>query len=76
MANLILHIGSNLGERDVYLQKARAAIRQELGHIHQVSSLYQTAAWGLEDQPDFYNQALWIWTHFTPQECLQKKSMI
>ncbi len=70
MADLILHIGSNLGDRAAYLAAARRAIRNQIGHIHRCSAIFQTAAWGLENQPDFYNQALWVWTKLDAVQCL------
>jgi len=37
----------------------------------QHSSLYETAAWGLEDQPDFLNQVLLVETAQKPRELLE-----
>ncbi|WP_338152739.1 2-amino-4-hydroxy-6-hydroxymethyldihydropteridine diphosphokinase [Rufibacter ruber] len=40
------------------------------GKTSQKSKLYETAAWGLEDQPDFLNQALIFETDLSPEEVL------
>lgn len=34
------------------------------------SALYETAAWGLEDQPAFFNQAVCLETHLAPEALL------
>ncbi len=58
MSTAYLLIGGNLGNRSAYLQDARNRIEKDCGPIRHCSAIYQTAAWGLKDQPDFYNQAL------------------
>lgn len=52
-----LLLGSNLGDRSQNLAQARLALAAA-GRVTAVSALYQTAAWGYTDQPDFYNQAV------------------
>ena len=60
-----LLIGGNEGDRVVQLSTARESIMAAGGKIRRSSSLYETAAWGRTDQPDFLNQALEV---ATPQE--------
>lgn len=50
----IFSLGSNLGDRRVLLQKAIYLLEEELGTIDQISSIYQTQAWGFKGA-DFYN---------------------
>ena len=57
-----LLLGSNIGDRAAHLQQARKALAAAAGKLVAVSSLYETAAWGLEDQPAFLNQALAVRT--------------
>ncbi|MDP4265109.1 MAG: 2-amino-4-hydroxy-6-hydroxymethyldihydropteridine diphosphokinase [Bacteroidota bacterium] len=54
--------GGNLGDREQNLADARQWIEAGCGKIIRASSLYETAAWGKTDQPDFLNQALKIET--------------
>ncbi len=54
--------GSNLGNRLQYLLNAKNAIAKTAGAIADNSFIYETAAWGIEDQPSFLNQALKIQT--------------
>ena len=67
---IYLHTGSNLGDREGYLAEARKLIEERVGEITSASHLYQTEAWGMTDQPDFYNQALEVKTELVPDEVL------
>ena len=60
MNKAYLLIGGNMGLVRENLALARERLEQKVGHITRTSSIYQTAAWGLEDQPDFLNQVLLI----------------
>lgn len=65
-----LLLGSNLGDRAAYLQQARQALAAAAGEIVTASAYYETAAWGLEDQPAFLNQALAVRTSLPAAELL------
>lgn len=71
MGSVFLLLGSNLNERYANLFEARQQISREAGKIITVSGVYQTAAWGNENQPDFYNQALEIEPFAGPHETLR-----
>ncbi|WP_192821348.1 2-amino-4-hydroxy-6-hydroxymethyldihydropteridine diphosphokinase [Rufibacter sp. LB8] len=58
METLILLLGGNLGDRLFYLQEAESRLSALFGKPSQKSKVYETAAWGLTEQPSFYNQAL------------------
>ena len=47
-------------------------IEKKIGGIIRQSHLYQTAAWGKTDQPDFLNQGLMAETQLSPRECLRR----
>ena len=53
-----LLLGSNLGNRAALLAAARQELAATAGEIVAESGLYETAAWGRENQPAFLNQAL------------------
>jgi 2-amino-4-hydroxy-6-hydroxymethyldihydropteridine diphosphokinase len=57
-----LLIGGNQGDRPAMLAAARDHIKAAGGDIRLASALYETAAWGKTDQPDFLNQALEVTT--------------
>ena len=70
MNTAYLLIAVNMGNRQEVLQKARKMIEDACGTIQQQSAIYQTAAWGLEDQNDFLNQVLRIETSLDAQSLL------
>nr|WP_202405376.1 2-amino-4-hydroxy-6-hydroxymethyldihydropteridine diphosphokinase [Saccharibacter sp. 17.LH.SD] len=64
-------VGSNSGEREACLHAAvNALARHEGVGIEQVSSLYDTAPWGVEDQASFINLCAVGKTVLAPQELL------
>lgn len=72
MNTAYLLIGGNLGNRLSYLQKARELVQQFCGNIVLSSSIYETEAWGVTDQPSFFNQALAIETMLPPAKLMQE----
>ena len=70
MNHVYLLIGGNIGDRLANLENARKSIEKKCGDIQQMSSIYETEAWGLRDQPAFYNQALCIDTPLSPAALL------
>jgi 2-amino-4-hydroxy-6-hydroxymethyldihydropteridine diphosphokinase len=67
---LFLSTGSNIGDRFSFLNRAVTLIEQSIGRVIVKSSIYETSAWGLENQADFLNQVLEIETTLSPTECL------
>ena len=65
-----LLLGSNMGNREEFLNKAIELIGKQVGFIKKKSSLYNTAAWGKNDQNDFLNQVVFIETNSTAQKLL------
>ena len=70
MSKAYLLTGGNEGDRYLNMQQARTNIEHICGQLLQVSSLYETAAWGKTDQADFLNQVLLVETKLSPQELL------
>lgn len=69
MSTAYLGLGTNLGDRKENLRKAVDAIALNMSVCKQ-SSLYETAAWGYTDQPDFLNQVIEVETDLTPLRLL------
>ena len=67
-----LLIGGNLGNRSANLQNALHQIEKNCGKILDLSAIYETAAWGLSNQPSFYNQALSIQTNLEPKALMEQ----
>lgn len=62
MNSAYLILGSNIGNSLKILEKANALIQSNVGQIIKKSSIYESAAWGNENQPNFLNQALCVST--------------
>lgn len=71
MNRAYLLIGGNMGDREALLLQAIVAIGEACGSIARQSAIYETAAWGKEDQPPFLNQVLELDTHLAPEALLQ-----
>ncbi len=66
-----LLIGGNIGDRYANLAKAREWIGLRCGRLVRCSTIYETGAWGFEEQPDFLNQVLELETTLPPRSLLQ-----
>jgi 2-amino-4-hydroxy-6-hydroxymethyldihydropteridine diphosphokinase len=66
MKRAYLLLGSNEGDREQWLRDAIIQVVTTCGTVIRMSSIYSTAAWGLEDQPDFLNMTLAIDTNLSP----------
>jgi 2-amino-4-hydroxy-6-hydroxymethyldihydropteridine diphosphokinase len=66
----IIQLGSNSGDRKGNLSLAIQKIEKISGRITGKSSLYKTAAWGITEQPSFYNIILIIQTSLPPPQLI------
>ena len=71
-----IQLGSNLGDRQAALKSARAALQKAVGKIVRKSSVYETAAWGVHDQPAYLNQVIELKTQLDVQQLMQEALMI
>ncbi|PTT02417.1 2-amino-4-hydroxy-6-hydroxymethyldihydropteridine diphosphokinase [Pedobacter sp. HMWF019] len=67
-----LLLGSNLGERHQLITDAIGYLKKDVGVVKGISSFYETAAWGKEDQPSFLNVAVEVETGLTAEDVLEK----
>jgi 2-amino-4-hydroxy-6-hydroxymethyldihydropteridine diphosphokinase len=72
MNKAYLLTGGNLGNRQKHLAAAVQFIEEQCGTIALASSIYETAAWGKNDQPPFLNQVLELQTQLKPRPLLKK----
>ncbi len=72
MNRIFLVLGGNLGDRLKNLRGALKAIEISVGQIIEKSSVYETKAWGLTNQPDFLNMVIEVLTEHTAEETLNK----
>lgn len=66
MKEVYLLIGGNIGDRSYFLNEASRQINAHCGQVIRSSSVYETAAWGYEDQAAFLNLVLVIITQLDP----------
>ena len=66
-----ISLGSNLGDRILFLKEARNFIKSNIGNIIVESKIYETAAWGNTNQPNFLNQILETETKLSPKQLLE-----
>lgn len=71
MNDIFLLLGSNMGERENYLQQAAVLLSQQVGPVEMRSSLFETAAWGKADQPDFINQVVCLKSDMSAMKLLE-----
>ena len=70
MNKLFLITGGNIGDRKKNLETAAVLIEERVGKIIKSSKIYETEAWGITNQPAFYNQVLEIESKFSAREIL------
>jgi deoxyguanosine kinase len=68
---VILSLGSNLGDRHKNIQLCIDLLHAKVGSVVKVSSLFESEAWGFESE-NFFNCALIMHTHLQPQKVLKK----
>ena len=69
---VVLGLGGNVGDVKRTLKDAVKRLEGVLGEIVMSSSLYRTQAWGVENQPDFLNQAIVLDTKLPPNIVLKR----
>lgn len=72
MINVFLLLGSNLGDRNAFMQQAIAHIETDIATVLQASDVYETQSWGKANAPDYLNQVLLLQTDLPAQTVLQK----
>lgn len=72
MISVYLLLGSNLGNRQLFLQQAIQHIEAGVGPVIKQSGVYETQSWGKTDEPDYLNQVLLINTTLTAPVLLNK----
>jgi 2-amino-4-hydroxy-6-hydroxymethyldihydropteridine diphosphokinase len=64
---VFLSLGSNLGDKNAYLQTAIREIKTRIGTVSAVSSIYETAPWGFQSTHSFLNMAIRVETRLLPR---------
>ncbi|RFZ85537.1 2-amino-4-hydroxy-6-hydroxymethyldihydropteridine diphosphokinase [Mucilaginibacter terrenus] len=72
MIDVFLLLGTNLGDRHLFLQEAIRLITQQIAPVVKSSSVYETQSWGKTDEPDYLNQVIVLQTILPPAEVLTR----
>lgn len=72
MNNVFLLLGSNLGDRKLFLQQAILHISYDIAPTQKISSVYETQSWGKTDEPDYLNVVVELETELSAQTILDK----
>ena len=70
MNQVYLGLGTNMGDRIGNLEQVLQWIATDIGVIQEKSSIFETAAWGVEDQASYYNQVIGLKTTLEPEALL------
>jgi 2-amino-4-hydroxy-6-hydroxymethyldihydropteridine diphosphokinase len=72
MNTVFLLLGSNLGNRQAFLQEAIKLITLQIASVIKTSSIYETQSWGKTDAPDYLNQVVAIETDIPAMQILRE----
>lgn len=72
MIDVFLLLGSNLGNRNVFLNNAITYIARDIAPVVKESAVYETQSWGKTDLPDYLNQVIVLQTTLSAQDVLQR----
>ncbi len=67
-----LSLGSNLGKKQGNLERALQEIKKDVGEVLRISSIYETEAWGIVSQDNFFNIIAEVSTPFFPLDVIKK----
>jgi 2-amino-4-hydroxy-6-hydroxymethyldihydropteridine diphosphokinase len=66
MNRLFLSLGSNIGNREININKATMLLTDRDMKVIKSSFIYETEPWGEKDQPDFFNKVIEFSTVLDP----------
>jgi len=72
MVDVYLLLGSNLGDRKLFLDKAIAHIENNIAPVLKRSAIYETQSWGKSDATDYLNQVILLQTELGAEVVLEK----
>jgi 2-amino-4-hydroxy-6-hydroxymethyldihydropteridine diphosphokinase len=71
-----LGLGSNMGDREANLARARELLASDRVIVKRASALYETAPRDVLDQPDFLNQVVEVETDLFPRQLLDRAKQV
>lgn len=71
MSVAYIALGSNLGDKEANLNQALKLLLENGLQIEAVSSFFETAPYGVTDQPEFINAVVCVQTNLAPETLLK-----
>jgi 2-amino-4-hydroxy-6-hydroxymethyldihydropteridine diphosphokinase len=71
MNAVFLALGTNLGNRSKNLIDAIAGIKEQIGKVLEISSVYETEPWGFKSESQFLNSVVKVETTLNPEAVLE-----
>lgn len=65
-------LGSNIGEREKYIEKAILEIEKRVGRVLKKSTIIETEPYGYTDQDSFLNLVIEVDTELSPRRLLEE----
>ena len=76
MALVYLGLGTNLGDKEINLNVAVAALSGDVGFVIRLSKFYASRPWGFESDHEFLNAVVLLETTLSPFDLLAKTQEI
>jgi 2-amino-4-hydroxy-6-hydroxymethyldihydropteridine diphosphokinase len=67
-----LSLGSNLGKKQANLELALQEIKKDVGEVLRTSCIYETEAWGIVSQDNYFNIIAEVSTPYFPLDVITK----
>jgi 2-amino-4-hydroxy-6-hydroxymethyldihydropteridine diphosphokinase len=65
-------MGGNMGDRMAFIKNSQTYISEKIGHIISESKVYESEAWGVENQNSFLNKILVVESELSSSEVLKQ----
>lgn len=72
MTSVFFGLGSNMGDRFAFIEKAVLLVCERIGAVSALSSMYETKPWGFVSDNDFINAVMSVETSLAPAEVLER----
>ena len=72
MKKALLSLGTNMGDKKKNLARAIRYINVSIGHVIDLSGIYESEPWGFEAEENFLNMVVEVISDLEPMEMLQK----
>lgn len=69
---VIIALGTNLGDKELNLKNAISQIKSKVGEVSKISSIFKNSAVGFESENEFYNACLICETNLSPEQVLKE----